>query len=102
MDFSKKASSWHVFGKSVWVGFIAGMISGMVKIGWEKILPPRTLQRDVVNPPQRMLQQMGASYDFTHAYVIYNTNQKVFWVALILHFSFSIFFCMAFDLYGAV
>lgn len=35
---------------------------------------------------------MGASYKFTHAYIIYNTDQKVFWVALILHFSFSIFF----------
>lgn len=85
---NKSSNNWRVFLKSVWFGIIAGMISGMVKIGWEKILPPRTLARDVVNPPQ----QMGASYKFTHTYVIYNTDQKVFWVALILHFSFSIFF----------
>ena len=83
---NKSSNGWRVFLKSVWFGIIAGMISGMVKIGWEKILPPRTLARDVVNPPQHMLQQMGASYKFTHAYVIYNTDQKVFWVALILHF----------------
>lgn len=89
---NKSSNGWCVFLKSVWFGIIAGMISGMVKIGWEKILPPRTLARDVFNPPQHMLQQMGASYKFTHAYVIYNTDQKVFWVALILHFSFSIFF----------
>lgn len=89
---NKSSNGWCVFLKSVWFGIIAGMISGIVKIGWEKILPPRTLARDVVNPPQHMLQQMGASYKFTHAYVIYNTDQKVFWVALILHFSFSIFF----------
>ena len=89
---NKSSNNWRVFLKSVWFGIIAGMISGMVKIGWEKILPPRTLARDVVNPPQHMLQQMGASYKFTHTYVIYNTDQKVFWVALILHFSFSIFF----------
>lgn len=89
---NKSSNGWCVFLKNVWFGIIAGMISGMVKIGWEKILPPRTLARDVVNPPQHMLQQMGASYKFTHAYVIYNTDQKVFWVALILHFSFSIFF----------
>ncbi len=25
--------------KSIWYGFIAGMISGMVKIGWENIFP---------------------------------------------------------------
>lgn len=89
---NKSSNGWRVFLKSVWFGIIAGMISGMVKIGWEKILPPRTLARDVVNPPQHMLQQMGASYKFIHAYVIYNTDKKVFWVALILHFSFSIFF----------
>lgn len=89
---NNSSNGWRVFFKSVWFGIIAGMISGMVKIGWEKILPPRTLARDVVNPPQHMLQQMGASYKFTHTYVIYNTDQKVFWVALILHFSFSIFF----------
>ena len=89
---NKSSNNWRIFLKSIWFGIIAGMISGMVKIGWEKILPPRTLARDVVNPPQHMLQQMGASYKFTHAYVIYNTDQKVFWVALILHFSFSIFF----------
>ena len=54
-------SQWRVFWKSVWYGIIAGMISGMVKIGWEKILPPRTLARDATNPPQHMLQQLGAS-----------------------------------------
>ncbi len=56
---NKSSNGWRVFLKSVWFGIIAGMISGMVKIGWEKILPPRTLARDVVNPPQHMLQQMG-------------------------------------------
>jgi len=32
--------------KSIWYGFIAGMISGMVKIGWEGIFPPRTIARN--------------------------------------------------------
>lgn len=91
-----KASPWRVFLKSVWFGIIAGMVSGMVKIGWEKILPPRTLARDATNPPQHMLEQMGASAKFTHSYIYYSTDQKVFWVALILHFSFSIFFAWLF------
>ncbi len=38
------------------IGTIAGVISGMVKIGWEAILPPRTQERDETNPPQRLLQ----------------------------------------------
>lgn len=92
----EKISKGRQFWQSVWVGIIAGMISGMVKIGWEKILPPRTLARDATNPPQHMLQQLGASAKFTHTYVYYNTDQKVFWVALILHFSFSIFFAWLF------
>ena len=92
MDTTEHASQWRIFWKTVWYGIIAGMISGMVKIGWEKILPPRTLARDATNPPQHMLQQLGASPSFTHTYVYYSTDQKVFWVALILHFSFSIFF----------
>ena len=35
---NKSSNNWRVFLKSVWFGIIAGMISGMVKIGWEKIL----------------------------------------------------------------
>lgn len=65
---SEKISKGRQFWQSVWVGIIAGMISGMVKIGWEKILPPRTLARDATNPPQHMLQQLGASAKFTHTY----------------------------------
>ena len=45
--------------KSIWYGFIAGMISGMVKIGWEGIFPPRTIARNLINPPQHMAMQLG-------------------------------------------
>ncbi|CAK8054811.1 YagU family protein [Eupransor demetentiae] len=93
-----KASFMEIITKSVWYGFIAGMISGMVKIGWEKILPPRTLARDATNPPQEMLQQMGFTYDQTHAYVYYSHDQKVFFTALIIHFGFSIVFAGLFVL----
>ena len=36
------ASLQEIIFLSIWYGFISGMISGMVKIGWEAILPPRT------------------------------------------------------------
>ncbi|MGX7051514.1 DUF1440 domain-containing protein [Leuconostoc palmae] len=81
------------------VGFGAGMISGMVKIGWEVILPPRTQSRNEVNPPQKLLQQLGFSRQFTHAYFYFSQDQKVYYVALFLHFGFSIFFAECFALF---
>ena len=83
---------------SILIGIAAGLISGMVKIGWEAILPPRTQERDETNPPQQLLQQMGVPRRITHAYVYYSKDQKVHYVALILHFSFSIFFAVLFAL----
>lgn len=82
--------------KSIWYGFIAGMISGMVKIGWENILPPRTLARNATNPPQHLLEQFGMSSKAVHAFVYYSTDQKVYFVALIIHFAFSIVFAALF------
>lgn len=86
----------HFLTAVVFIGLIAGMISGMVKIGWEAILPPRTKERDETNPPQRLLQQMGMPRKWTHAYVHYSSDQKVYFVALILHFSFSVAFAILF------
>lgn len=43
----------------LWIGIVSGLISGMVKIGWEAILPPRTKERDETNPPQKLMQQIG-------------------------------------------
>lgn len=40
-------------------GTAAGVISGLVKLGWENILPPRTPERNKTNPPQKLLEQMG-------------------------------------------
>lgn len=90
------ASLQEIIFQSIWYGFISGMISGMVKIGWEALLPPRTSARNATNPPQRMLEQFGVSSSLTHAYVLYSRDQKVYWFSLILHFSFSIFFAALF------
>ncbi|MCC7666347.1 YagU family protein [Liquorilactobacillus satsumensis] len=85
-----------IVAKTLWYGLIAGMISGMVKIGWETLLPPRTLARNATNPPQHLLEQLGMSHATTHAFVYYSTDQKVFYVALIIHFAFSIVFAALF------
>jgi len=52
---------------TILIGIAAGFISGMVKIGWEAILPPRSQARDETNPPQPLLQQMGVPRLITHA-----------------------------------
>ncbi|WP_195927600.1 YagU family protein [Lactococcus lactis] len=90
------ASLKEIILKSIWFGFISGMISGMVKIGWEAILPPRTIARNLTNPPQHMMEQFGVPSSLTHSYILYSQDQKVFWFSLILHFSFSIFFAALF------
>lgn len=89
-----QASLAEIVGKSIWFGLIAGMISGMVKIGWEAILPPRTIARNMTNPPQHMAEQLGFSDKLVHAFVYYSQDQKVFWFTLILHFSFAITFAV--------
>ena len=68
--------------KSLWYGFIAGMISGMVKIGWENIFPPRTIARNLINPPQHMAMQLGIPKDLVESFVYYSQDQKVFWFTL--------------------
>lgn len=90
------ASFKEIAIKSVWYGFIAGMISGMVKIGWEAMFPPRTLARNAINPPQHMAEQLGISPDLIHSFVYYSQDQKVFWFTLVLHFSFAIAFSILF------
>ncbi|MDF7627620.1 DUF1440 domain-containing protein [Lactobacillaceae bacterium L1_55_11] len=86
----------NVLLNSLWVGFLAGMISGMVKIGWEAMFPPRNKARNAVNPPQRLLQQMGVPASVTHATVTEAENQEVPYVALIMHFGFSVVFAILF------
>ena len=42
------------------------------------------------------MQQIGFPQKITHAYFLYSKDQKVYWFALILHFSFSIVFSFIF------
>ena len=90
-----KAPLSLIIWKSIWYGFIVGVASGWVKLGWEQVFPPRTLSRAVSNEPQYLLQQLGIPYDLTHTFGYYSDNE-IQWMAFIVHFSFSIFFSMLF------
>lgn len=76
-------------------GTAAGVISGLVKLGWENILPPRTPERNKVNPPQTLLQQLGAPAKLTQATYQYS-GEKLPWVSYLVHFGFSISFATAY------
>lgn len=72
-------------------GLLGGVLSGFFKLGWEILLPPRTVERNETNPPQRLMEQIGFSKRFTHQSFLYS-GQKVSYISLIIHFGFSIFF----------
>lgn len=83
------------FKKVLIAGGAAGVISGLVKLGWENILPPRTPERNRVNPPQRLLQQLGFPAKFTQATYVYS-GERLPWVSYLVHFGFSVSFATAY------
>lgn len=85
-------------GSAIVAGTAAGIVSGLVKLGWENVLPPRTEERDETNPPQQLLEQVGVPKTITHATYTYSGHQLPF-VSYIMHFgfstSFSVFYSVA-------
>lgn len=80
-------------------GITGGVISGLVKLGWENILPPRTADRDQTNPPQQLLQQVGVPASVTHATYTYS-GQQLPAVSYMMHFGFSTTFAVAYSLWA--
>ncbi|WP_125761295.1 YagU family protein [Companilactobacillus hulinensis] len=78
-------------------GLLGGIVSGIVKLGWEVLLPPRTIARNMTNPPQELLQQFGFPRTFTHLTYTYS-GQQMPWVSFIMHFGFSITFAIIYCL----
>ncbi len=82
---TKTNQSWI---KLLWAGIIAGLLSGIVKLGWEVMFPPRTPVRDATNPPQQLLQLLGVPSDVTH--LTYSFSEHALpWISFIVHYSFS-------------
>ncbi|MFD1471637.1 YagU family protein [Companilactobacillus mishanensis] len=78
---------------AVIAGILGGIMSGIVKLGWEVLLPPRTIARNLTNPPQELLQQFGMPEKITHLTYTYS-GQQMPWVSFIMHFGFSITFAI--------
>lgn len=90
-------SGLSVFKKLILIGIIAGVVCSISKLGWEIPFPPRTPARDATNPPQKLLEQMGFSHEFTHSTYTYSEYQRPY-VAFFMHFGFSITFAVLYVL----
>ncbi|WP_125681631.1 DUF1440 domain-containing protein [Levilactobacillus yonginensis] len=84
---------------AVIAGGAAGVISGLVKLGWENVLPPRTEERDATNPPQTLLEQFGVPKTVTHATYHYSGHELP-WVSYVIHFGFSTTFAVLYQIIG--
>ena len=78
-------------------GTASGIISGLVKLGWENIMPPRTPERDEVNPPQTFLQQLGVPAEITQSTYKYS-GHRMPWASFLIHFGFSVTFATTYAL----
>ena len=78
-------------------GLVGGVFSAIVKFGWEVPLPPRTPERNATNPPQELLEQLGMSPEASHTTVTFNGNELPIY-SFAIHFSFAIFFALAYCL----
>lgn len=87
-------ASRRKYGTAALVGIIAGIVSAIVKFGWEVPLPPRTPERNATNPPQAVLQLLGMSDHTVHLSYTFNGNAGLPWVSFIVHFGFSIAFAI--------
>ncbi|QLK85586.1 DUF1440 domain-containing protein [Staphylococcus sp. 17KM0847] len=79
------------YAQVLYATLIGGLLSGIVKLGWEVMFPPRTPERNATNPPQALLEKLGFSHDFTHMTYQFS-EQSMPWVSFIIHFSFAIVF----------
>jgi len=84
---------------AILAGGAAGVVSGLVKLGWENVLPPRTPERNTTNPPQRLLEQVGIPAKLTHATYTYS-GQQLPWVSYVIHFGFSTTFAVLYQIIG--
>lgn len=84
-------------GKALLAGVAGGILSGIVKLGWEVPFPPRTPERNETNPPQALLQKLGVPREITHLTYTFSGVQLPV-VSFIMHFGFSLTFALIYCL----
>ncbi|WP_124054301.1 YagU family protein [Arcanobacterium ihumii] len=94
MKIKQTAVERRNYGVAVLVGIIGGIVSAIIKFGWEVPLPPRTPERNATNPPQAFLEQLGFSDTTTHLSYTFNGNEGLPWISFLIHFGFAIFFAV--------
>lgn len=89
------------YGLAIFLGLVGGILSGIVKLGWEVMFPPRTVDR--MTPPQVLLEDIGVNVqDMVYHYSGILLNYGNF----IIHFLFSIgctiFYCVVAEIWPKV
>lgn len=67
----------------------AGLIGGMVKMGYESLLPPRTEEREKETPPETLLKQMGVPENIRNLAYTYSGHSLPLTTYLV-HYGFSV------------
>ena len=82
------------YGVAAIAGVLGGIVSAIVKFGWEVPFPPRTPERNATTPPQQLLEQLGMTPEQSHTAVTFNGNEGLPIYSFIIHFSFAIVFAI--------
>lgn len=89
-----RPSSERNVGLAIWAGFVAGVISALVKSGFETLIPPRTIS--TTPPPVVLLEKLGINVDaMTYEWMGYNINWGGNGVHIIFSVVIAIIYCVA-------
>lgn len=83
--FELRPKNTRVIGLAIYIGIVAGVISALVKSGFEDLIPPRTLE--TLPPPVVLLEKLGFHVDsMTYHWMDYTIN----WGGNSVHILFSV------------
>ncbi|HIW90001.1 MAG TPA: DUF1440 domain-containing protein, partial [Candidatus Ligilactobacillus excrementipullorum] len=83
--------------KAIGAGIAAGLISGLVKMGWENVFPPRTEERDAENPPYKTMRMLGLSDQVLRQKYTFS-GHEIEWPGFIMHYGFSVSWAVIYEL----